>query len=51
MKTSPIVPARIERSPEGLPFSPAFADVYHPRAGALEQARHVFLPGNGLQER
>ncbi|MDE2615313.1 MAG: oxidoreductase, partial [Burkholderiales bacterium] len=51
MKTAPIVAARIERSPEGLPFAAAFGDVYHPRAGALEQARHVFLAGNGLPER
>ncbi len=51
MKTTPIEPARIERSPEGLPFAPVFGDVYHPRAGALEQARHVFLGGNGLPQR
>lgn len=51
MKTAPIVPARIERSPEGLPFAPDFGDVYHPRVGALEQARHVFLAGNGLPDR
>lgn len=51
MKTAPIVPARIEASAEGLPYSPTFADVYHPRAGAMEQARHVFLAGNGLPGR
>ena len=51
MKTAPIVPARIEPSTEGLPYSPTFADVYHPRAGAMEQARHVFLAGNGLPGR
>ena len=51
MKTAPIVPARIEPSAEGLPYSPTFADVYHPRAGAMEQARHVFLAGNGLPGR
>ncbi|QTN25199.1 FAD-dependent 5-carboxymethylaminomethyl-2-thiouridine(34) oxidoreductase MnmC [Rhizobacter sp. AJA081-3] len=51
MKTAPIVAARIEPSAEGLPYSPTFADVYHPRAGAMEQARHVFLAGNGLPGR
>lgn len=51
MKTAPVVAARIERSPDGLPFAPEFGDVYHPRAGALEQARHVFLAGNGLPGR
>lgn len=51
MKTAPIVPARIEASADGLPYSPTFADVYHPRAGAMEQARHVFLAGNGLPGR
>ena len=51
MKTSPIVDARIERSAEGLPYSARFGDVYHPRSGALEQAGHVFLGGNGLPQR
>lgn len=51
MKTAPVVPARIEASADGLPYSPTFADVYHPRAGAMEQARHVFLAGNGLPGR
>jgi tRNA 5-methylaminomethyl-2-thiouridine biosynthesis bifunctional protein len=51
MKTAPIVAARIESGPDGLPWSPDYADVYHPRSGALEQARHVFLGGNGLPAR
>ncbi|MFT3665615.1 bifunctional tRNA (5-methylaminomethyl-2-thiouridine)(34)-methyltransferase MnmD/FAD-dependent 5-carboxymethylaminomethyl-2-thiouridine(34) oxidoreductase MnmC [Piscinibacter sp.] len=51
MKTAPIVAADIVPSPEGLPFAAAFGDVYHPRGGALDQARHVFLAGNGLPER
>lgn len=51
MKTAPIVAARIERDAEGLPFAPDYGDVYHPRSGALEQARHVFLRGNGLPQR
>lgn len=51
MKTSPIEPARIGPSAEGVPMALGFGDVYHPRSGALAQARHVFLAGNGLPER
>ena len=51
MKTVPIVAAHLHASPEGVPFAPAFGDIYHPRAGALQQARHVFLAGNGLPQR
>lgn len=50
MKTEPIVPAVIDFTP-GVPRSAAFDDIYHPREGALEQAHHVFLAGNGLPER
>jgi tRNA 5-methylaminomethyl-2-thiouridine biosynthesis bifunctional protein len=32
----------------GQPYSPRFGDVYHSRAGALTQARTVFLGGCGL---
>lgn len=49
MKSQPIAPARIEFG--DVPAAPDFGDVYHPRIGALEQARHVFLHGNGLPER
>ncbi|TMH12860.1 MAG: bifunctional tRNA (5-methylaminomethyl-2-thiouridine)(34)-methyltransferase MnmD/FAD-dependent 5-carboxymethylaminomethyl-2-thiouridine(34) oxidoreductase MnmC [Betaproteobacteria bacterium] len=51
MKTRPIVPAHLQWTDEGVPFSDEFDDVYHPAAGALEQARHVFLAGTGLPER
>ncbi len=51
MKTTPVVPGRIERDADGLPRSPDFGDVYHPRQGALAQARHVFLGGNELPVR
>lgn len=51
MKTEPIVPARIEWQADGMPFAPAFGDVYHARAGAFAQAREVFLAGNGLPAR
>jgi tRNA 5-methylaminomethyl-2-thiouridine biosynthesis bifunctional protein len=51
VKSRAIVPARIEFDADGLPFAPDFGDRYHPRIGALAQARHVFLAGNGLPER
>lgn len=62
MRTQPIVPAELGTRPAGhdegsvsgvseLPYSPAFGDVYHAAAGALPQARHVFLGGNGLPQR
>ena len=51
MKTRPIVPGRLEHDGEGLPRSPEFGDRYHPRQGALAQARQVFLAGNGLPGR
>lgn len=51
MKTQPIVAADIATNAEGLPFSPRYDDVYHPRAGALTQAQAVFLQGNQLPAR
>lgn len=51
MKRAPLVPAQVEFSADGPPFAPAFGDVYHARDGALAQARHVFLGGNGLPAR
>jgi tRNA 5-methylaminomethyl-2-thiouridine biosynthesis bifunctional protein len=50
VKTEPIVPAVIDFS-QGTPRAPLYDDVYHPREGALEQARSVFLAGNGLPGR
>jgi tRNA 5-methylaminomethyl-2-thiouridine biosynthesis bifunctional protein len=51
MKSTPIVPAPLQRDAHGLPFSSEYGDVYHPRDGALTQAQHVFLGGNGLPAR
>lgn len=51
MKSAPLQPAEIGFTPEGVPWSPLFGDVYHTAAGALAQARHVFLGGNGLPGR
>jgi tRNA 5-methylaminomethyl-2-thiouridine biosynthesis bifunctional protein len=36
---------------DGAPFSNRYGDVYASRDGALGQARHVFLGGNGLPSR
>src|ERR1700761_9293227 len=36
---------------DGTPYSPRHDDIYHSAAGALAQARHVFLDGNGLPGR
>lgn len=48
----PLRPARIEFGDAGAPpRAPDFGDVYHARAGALAQAQHVFLGGNGLPAR
>ncbi len=35
----------------GTAYSPLYADIYHPAAGAAGQARHVFLRGNRLPAR
>ena len=53
MKTQPIEPARIEfgAAPGDPPRSSVYGDLYHSRIGALAQARHVFLQGNGLPGR
>jgi tRNA 5-methylaminomethyl-2-thiouridine biosynthesis bifunctional protein len=47
----PIVPAQPAFLPDGSLYSPEFEDIYASKAGALEQAAHVFLGGNGLPER
>ena len=51
MKTAPLVAATLAFDTEGVAFSSAYRDRYHPRSGALEQAAHVFLHGNGLPGR
>ncbi len=51
MSWGPLRPARIDFSNADPPAAPEFGDVYHARAGALAQARHVFLGGNGLPGR
>ncbi len=44
----PLVPAEPAAAGDGTPYSAIFDDVYHASHGALAQARHVFLGGNGL---
>lgn len=51
MKTAPIVPARVDFSDAEVAQAPDYGDVYHARAGAFAQARHVFLGGNQLPAR
>jgi len=47
----PLQPAHLSLTPEGVPWSETYSDVYHSAAGALAQAEHVFLAGNGLPDR
>jgi len=51
MNTSPLEAAVLSFTDDGVPYSARYADIYHPRAGALVQARHVFIAGNGLPAR
>lgn len=44
-------PASLSFSPEGIPFSVDYDDIYHSASGAQAQARHVFLAGNELPGR
>ncbi len=46
-----IVPARLQFTPQGVPFAADFGDIYHSADGGLAQARHVFLAGNRLPQR
>jgi tRNA 5-methylaminomethyl-2-thiouridine biosynthesis bifunctional protein len=43
--------ARLVLDANGTPWSARYGDVYHSRAGGLQQAREVFIAGNRLQER
>lgn len=51
MSWGPLRPARIDFSDAQAPAASDFGDIYHPRAGALTQAQHVFLGGNRLPQR
>ncbi|MBK5915116.1 tRNA (5-methylaminomethyl-2-thiouridine)(34)-methyltransferase MnmD [Rhodocyclus purpureus] len=47
-KEASIEPAQLSFSPEGIPFSEDYGDVYHTKSGGVGQSRHVFLGGNDL---
>ncbi|MBE7418252.1 MAG: FAD-dependent 5-carboxymethylaminomethyl-2-thiouridine(34) oxidoreductase MnmC [Ideonella sp.] len=49
--TAPLQPARIDFADAAAPRAIDYDDIYHARGGAFEQARHVFLAGNGLPQR
>src|SRR5690606_22228302 len=50
-RREPLEPGRLHFDSAGVPASERYGDVYHARAGALEQARHVFIHGNDLPQR
>ena len=51
MNPAPLDAAALTFTDDGVPYSARYEDIYHPRAGALVQARHVFIAGNGLPAR
>ena len=51
MNPAPIVPGVLAFDDRGVPFSTEYHDIFHPHAGPLPQARHVFLGGNELPAR
>ncbi|MBS3935516.1 MAG: tRNA (5-methylaminomethyl-2-thiouridine)(34)-methyltransferase MnmD, partial [Sulfuritalea sp.] len=51
MTPAPLVPAELAFAGDGVPFAPAYDDLYHSAQGGLAQAHHVFLAGNDLPER
>ncbi|MDR3410596.1 MAG: tRNA (5-methylaminomethyl-2-thiouridine)(34)-methyltransferase MnmD [Formivibrio sp.] len=46
-----IQPAEVAFSPEGVPYSSTFDDIYHTTDGGLGQIEHVFMAGNALPQR
>ncbi|MCL2658483.1 MAG: bifunctional tRNA (5-methylaminomethyl-2-thiouridine)(34)-methyltransferase MnmD/FAD-dependent 5-carboxymethylaminomethyl-2-thiouridine(34) oxidoreductase MnmC [Betaproteobacteria bacterium] len=46
----PLEPAQFELDDHNTPYSVIYGDVYHPTAGAMGQARHVFVAGSGMPE-
>ena len=46
-----LIVAPLTLAPDGTAVSERYGDVYHSAAGAVAQARHVFLAGNGLPAR
>lgn len=50
MSAHRLIPATLKLQ-DGIPYADAYGDIYHSAEGGLEQARHVFLAGNGLPQR
>lgn len=50
MSYQALVPAQLAFNQAGVPYAPAFDDIYHSDSGGLEQAQHVFIVGNGLPQ-
>lgn len=48
---APLIPAKLSHTDDGTPYSERYGDVYHSAGGGTEQARHVFIHGNGLPGR
>ena len=46
-----VVPARLDRTPEGVPWPAQFHDIYHSADGGLACARRVFLDGSAITAR
>lgn len=46
----PLEIATLELGDDGTPYSVMYGDVYHPHAGAIAQAQHVFMAGCGLPQ-
>ncbi|MBN3792672.1 bifunctional tRNA (5-methylaminomethyl-2-thiouridine)(34)-methyltransferase MnmD/FAD-dependent 5-carboxymethylaminomethyl-2-thiouridine(34) oxidoreductase MnmC, partial [Burkholderia sp. Ac-20353] len=46
-----LVPATLAFRDDGTLVSPEYGDIYYSAAGALAQANHVFVAGNGLPRR
>ncbi|WP_261523490.1 bifunctional tRNA (5-methylaminomethyl-2-thiouridine)(34)-methyltransferase MnmD/FAD-dependent 5-carboxymethylaminomethyl-2-thiouridine(34) oxidoreductase MnmC [Burkholderia multivorans] len=46
-----LVPATLAFRDDGTLVSPAYGDIYHSAAGAIAQANHVFVAGNGVPAR
>ena len=50
-RPAPLAPARPVTLSDGTLYSPLYDDVYASASGALAEAQHVFLGGNGLPQR
>ena len=46
-----LTPVQFDFDAQGMPFSPAYGDVYKSRAGALQEADEVFVAGGQLKHR